>query len=297
MRSDRTRAVSARRPIRRRLVRDPPTDRPRGRRLPRALLAGEGALPAARRRHRNPARRRRVARGRRRGAAPLDLEPRRSRARDRDHELRRDRARGPRDGHCPSRVREALRRDRVSRRAHRHPLSAPTACIGRARADRRAYPERRRRTARLGRMGNRSCRVPRPRPGDGGPDRARRPTALGPHGRRARSRREPALPRAPAARRVRAHELRDRRRRRPTGRARARAEVPRLRYGGSRDGPRVHPRADRPAASRARLRRRPAVRALGVTRLLGRPDPPSRRSGAGSERARAIGTLAVRHFG
>ena len=70
---------------------DPPPDRRGGRGRPGHLPVGEGDLPAARRRHRDAARRRGLARGRRRGAPARGDQPQRSRPRDRGHELRRDR--------------------------------------------------------------------------------------------------------------------------------------------------------------------------------------------------------------
>ena len=91
-RSGRTVRLPARRPHGRRLVRDAISRRRASRRTTSStFLAGEGRLPAPRRRDRDAPRGRRLARGRRRGPPPVAHEPRRAAARDRDHELRRAR--------------------------------------------------------------------------------------------------------------------------------------------------------------------------------------------------------------
>ena len=71
--------LPARRAQRAGLVGDPPPDAGRGRGRPGHLHDGEGHLPAAGRRDRDPARRRRLPRGRRRGAPARGDEPRRPR--------------------------------------------------------------------------------------------------------------------------------------------------------------------------------------------------------------------------
>jgi cyclic beta-1,2-glucan synthetase len=180
-----------------------------------------------------------------------------------------------------SRLRQALHRDRV--------LSEHTALLCRRRPRASSEPvviaihtlsvEGGLRGPR--RMGDRPGGVSRPRPR---PElrriAARRTAALGPRRRGPRSGREPALPGPPRARRLRAPELHDRRRRRRPGGARARAEVPRLRDRQSHDGARLHPRADRAPPPRARsdeaqLFERLASRVFGPIPTL-RADPALR---------------------
>ena len=92
------------------LVGHPAPHAGRGRGLPRHLRRRACHLPPSRGRDRDPARRRRLARGRRRGPAPGGDEPQRPAPRDRGDELRRD-GPGPAGGRpgAPG-VRQALRR-------------------------------------------------------------------------------------------------------------------------------------------------------------------------------------------
>ena len=125
--------VPAGRAQRQRVVGDAPPHGRRERGLPGDVPRREGDVQLPPRRHRDPARRGGVDRGRRRGAAARGDEPQRPPARDRDHQLRGDRARLGGGRSRPSRVREAVRRDRVPPRAN----GAACAAVVRARPTRR----------------------------------------------------------------------------------------------------------------------------------------------------------------
>ena len=122
--------LPARSVVGRRLVAHLSAGLPRARRVRRHVRARQGDVPPPRRRLRDAAAGHRVARGRRRGAAPVDHQPRRSAARDRGHELRRDRAGTARGRPRASGVRQAVHRDRV-RRAERRPAVQPAAARAR----------------------------------------------------------------------------------------------------------------------------------------------------------------------
>ena len=214
--------LPARPVVGRRLVAHLPAGLPRARRIRGDLRARQGHVPAARRRFRDAAPGGRVAGGRRRGAAALDYQSRRSAARNRGDELRRNRAGASRGRPRPPRVREAVHRDGV-RRAERRAAVQPAPARRRRGAGLGVPRARRRRTARRRRrVGNRPRAVPRPRAFARQSRRARRPRAVGHHRRRARSGRGAARTAAADAGRVRAGDLRHRRRAGPADGARAR---------------------------------------------------------------------------
>ena len=99
----------------------------RARRLPRDLRARQGRVPPHRRRPGDARGDRRLARGRRRGPAPHDHQPRPSRPPPRHHVVLRGRARGP--GRRPGAqvVLQPVRRDAVAARDRRGALHAPSA--------------------------------------------------------------------------------------------------------------------------------------------------------------------------
>ncbi len=162
---------------------------------------GEGDLPAEGRRDRDAARRRRLARGRRRGAPARGDEPRRSRPRARGHELRRDRPGADRRRPRPPRLRQALRRVRVRRREQRAALPAAAARPGRRRASSRVHViSQEGRTQGPVEWESDRGALPRPRARPRGSAGARRALALRHDRRPARSHRQPAAARPARAR-------------------------------------------------------------------------------------------------
>ncbi len=125
--------------------------------------AGQSDLPPPRRRDRDPARDRRLDRGRRRGAPPDGDESERSAARDRGDELRRDRARSSRRRSRPSGVRQAVRGERVPRRGFGIALPAPPTVRRRGRDLGGARARLRGQVAGPGGVGDRPREVPRTR--------------------------------------------------------------------------------------------------------------------------------------
>ena len=209
----RGRATSGRRPISRSAA---------SRRLRDDLRSRQGHLPLPRRRLRDAAAGHGVAGGRRRGAAPVDHQSRRSAARDRSHQLRRDRA-GAAGGRlrAPG-LRQAVHRDRVRRAERRAPVQ-PAAARRRRSADVWAFHV----LGVEGRLGgavewetDRARFLGRGR-SLGQPGGARRTRAVRHDRRRARSGGGAARARAAGAGRVRARHLRHRRRARSRRGARA----------------------------------------------------------------------------
>ncbi len=273
---------------------------PAGRRRARRLRGGLLGRPHRDPPHRQPdldgPPRRRLDGGRRRDPAGVSDEPRIAAPRDRGHVLRRDRSRARSRRRGAPGVLESLRGDRV-RRAARGARRRPPAARPRAARLGRAGDDRRRRDGRHGSVRDRSGPFSRARAQRPGSDLDRRAPPAVQHRRHgARSRLQPASPRAPGPRGDGARPPGDGRRRLARGRSGARRKVPRP--GDVRA--RLEPRLDAgpgPAAPPRDLDRRGApLPAAGGAHPVFRRRPAGPHRDPGAKPPGTVGALGARHL-